>query len=421
MKVLIQNAEILNKASKHHLKRRNIVIENGIIGFIGTKTPKADKIIDGKDLKISAGWFDMNALFGDPGYEYKEDIKSGLETASNGGFTQIGLLPNTLPSIQTKNDLTYLQSSNHRSLTQIVPFAAVTKDTKGDDLTDMIDLHYAGAAAFTDGIKPISKSDILLKTLQYLQKFDGLLINRPEDLYLNLNGTMHEGKTSTTLGMKGMPSISEEIMIARDLRLLEYSGGKIHFSNISSQAGVELIKKAKKKGASVTCDVAAHQLVLTDDNLMNYDTNYKVNPPLRETSDIKALINGIKEGTIDAIVSAHRPQDEESKKLEFDLAEFGMTGLQTLLPCIIQLTDQVPLEKLIHLITSGPRSILGLKNPVIEVGAPAELTVFAPKQKWIFDESSNRSKSRNSPWLGKELIGKVVAVFNNKKQLILGW
>ncbi|TDI70927.1 MAG: dihydroorotase, partial [Bacteroidetes bacterium] len=225
MKVLIRNAEIINHGSRHHLKKRNVIVENGKIGFIGSKMPEADKVVKGDDLKVSAGWFDMNVLFGDPGYEYKEDLKSGLSAASNGGFTGIGLLPNTQPAIQTKNDLAYIKSENQTSITQIFPYAAVTRDVKGEDLTDMIDLDNAGATAFTDGVKPIWKSDILLKTLQYLQKFNGLLINRPEDLNLNLFGNMHEGKTSTILGMKGMPSISEEIMIARDIRLLEYAGG----------------------------------------------------------------------------------------------------------------------------------------------------------------------------------------------------
>ena len=420
MKVLIRNAEIINHGSRHHLKKRNVIVENGKIGFIGSKMPEADKVVKGDDLKVSAGWFDMNVLFGDPGYEYKEDLKSGLSAASNGGFTGIGLLPNTQPAIQTKNDLAYIKSENQTSITQIFPYAAVTRDVKGEDLTDMIDLDNAGATAFTDGVKPIWKSDILLKTLQYLQKFNGLLINRPEDLNLNLFGNMHEGKTSTILGMKGMPSISEEIMIARDIRLLEYAGGKFHFSNISTGKGLEIIGKAKKRGLNVTCDVAAHQFVLTDQELTGYDTNYKVNPPLREASDSQALVNGLKDGTIDAITSSHRPHDEESKKLEFDHAEFGMIGLQTVLHCLNQVSSKVSLEQLIALITSGPRNILGIKNPKIEVGEPAELTVFSDSDSFLFDESTNHSRSNNSPWLGKELTGKILAVFNNKKQLILG-
>ncbi len=420
MKILIRNTEIIDRDSEHHLRKCHVIVENGKIGYIGNELPEADKVIEGKDLKLSPGWFDMNVLFGDPGLEYKEDLNSGLAAAAHGGFTGIGLLPNTQPAVQTKNDLSYINSKNPSSLTQIYPYAAVTRDIKGEDLTDMIDLDNAGAAAFTDGVKPIWKSDILLKTLQYLQKFDGLLINRPEDLYLNLFGNMHEGKASTILGMKGMPSISEEIMIARDLRLLEYAGGKIHFSNISTAEGVNLIGKAKKDGLQVTCDVAAHQFVFTDENLEDYDTNYKVNPPLRDISDVKGLINGLRNGTVDAITSSHRPHDEESKKLEFDLAEFGMTGLQTVFHCLNLISSKVPLEQLIALVTSGPRNILGLKNPQIQVGELADLTVFSTSDSFLYDASSNKSKSDNSPWFGQKLSGKVVAVFNNKKQLILG-
>ncbi len=418
MKILIRNAEIINRQSKNHLKKQNILVENGSIKYIGSKLPKADKIVQGDDLKVSAGWCDMNALFGDPGYEYKEDIQSGVSAAASGGFTEIALLPNTKPVIQTKNDLVYLTSGNSNRITRIYPIAAITNDLKGEDLTDMIDLHEAGAVAFSDGTIPVWQTDILLKTLQYIQKFDGVLINRPEDVYLNKFGTMHEGEVSTVLGMKGMPSISEEVMVSRDLQLLEYAGGKLHFSNVSTSGTIRLIRKAKNNGLNVTCDVAAHQLVLTDSELEDYDSNYKVNPPLRSKKDTKALIQAVNDDTIDAVVSAHRPQDEESKKLEFDHADFGITGLQTVLPFLLKATPSIPVEKYIQKLTDGPRTILGLEIPVIEEGNHANLTVFSPSEVWKFDEKSNMSKSINSPLFGEELTGRVIAVFNNKKQLI---
>lgn len=419
MKILIRNAEIINSASKYHLKKRNILVENGIIKYIGTSSPESDKLVQGDNLKVSGGWCDMNALFGDPGYEYKEDIQSGTMAAANGGFTDIALLPNTNPVIQTKSDLAYLTSGNSKRLTQIHPIAAITHDLKGEDLTDMIDLHEAGAIAFSDGTQPVWQTDILLKTLQYLQKFNGVLINRPEDIYLNRFGTMHEGEVSTILGMKGMPSISEEVMVTRDLQLLEYAGGKIHFSKISTSGTVRLIRKAKSNGLNVTCDVAAHQLVLTDSELEDYDSNYKVNPPLRGKKDIKALIQAVNDDTIDAIVSAHRPHDEESKKLEFDHADFGITGLQTVLPFILKATPAITVEKFVQKLTERPRTILGLEIPEIKEGNKANLTVFSPSEVWKFDENSNMSKSVNSPLFGEELTGKVKAVFNNKKQLII--
>jgi dihydroorotase len=338
--------------------------------------------------------------------------------AATGGFTEVMLLPNTIPVIQSKNGVSYLISKNGSNLTQIHPSAAVTIDTKGEELTEMIDLQNSGAVAFTDGEKPIWQTDILLKSLQYLQKFDGLLIQKPEDKRLNLFGTMNEGVNSTTLGMKGMPKLSEEIIVARDLGILEYTGGSLHFSNISSAKSVDLIKKAKQKGLKVTCDIAAYQPVFDDSIIEDYDTNYKVNPPFREQNDNKALLKGLKDGTIDVIVSGHCPQDEESKKLEFDLAEFGIIGMQTAFSNIVEFSQHIDLETLIEKITVNPRQILGLEIPQIKEGSTANLTVFDPKVSWTFTERNNQSKSLNSPFLNQNLKGKAMAVFNNGKHLI---
>ncbi|MCL4161252.1 UNVERIFIED_CONTAM: hypothetical protein GTU68_031419, partial [Idotea baltica] len=283
---------------------------------------------------VSMGWFDMRANFNDPGYEHKEELNSGLKAAAVGGFTSVALLPNTNPCIETKNDVGYLMSKNQSSVTQIYPLGAVTKGCKGEDFTEILDMHAAGAVAFTDGENPIWNTDILLKTLQYLQKFDGLLMNRPEDTYLTAFGTMNEGITSTLLGLKGMPGLAEEIMVNRDIELLKYAGGRIHFSNVSTAHALRQIAKAKKKGLNVTCDVAAHNLIFDDSVLSDYDTNYKVNPPLRNKRDLKALERGLNSMNIDVIVTAHSPQDEESKKLEFDHADFGMLGLQTFFPTV---------------------------------------------------------------------------------------
>ncbi len=420
MRILICDAEILDSTSKHHLERKNILIENGIISFIGSSTPQADKVITGKDLKASKGWFDMFAWFGDPGFEVKEDLESGTHAAAHGGFTGVALLPNTKPAIQTKNDISYLLSGNSRRITEVFAIGSVTKNNLGEDLTEMIDIHTAGAVAFSDGLKPIWQADIMLRSLQYLRKFDGLLINKPEDLRLNRFGVMHEGKTSTGLGMKGMPRLAEEVMVARDLQLLEYAGGKIHFANISTPNALKMISKARKSGLRVSCDVAAHQFVLDDSRLHDFDTNCKVNPPLREQTDIQALIAGLKDGAIDAIVSSHQPHDEECKKLEFDYASFGMTGLQTVLPFMQEISGKTGWETLIEKVTTNPRKILNLDDIPVRKGNNANMTVFDPEATWVFDEKTNMSKSQNSPLLGKELKGKVVAVFNNKKHLIIG-
>ena len=291
--------------------------------------------------------------------------------------------------------------------------AAVTRNAAGEELTEMLDMHAAGAIAFSDGTNPIWNTDILLKALQYVQKFNGLIIDQAQDKWLSLFGTVNEGINSTVLGLKGVPHLAEEIAIARNIEVLGYSGGRLHISSVSTAGGVDLIKKAKKRGLSITCDVAAHQLLYDDECILEFDTNYKVNPPLRNKKDIKALIKGITEGTIDAIVSAHEPQDVESKNLEFDHAEFGMIGLQTVLPTLLKIKEQLSIESLLPLLTTGPRKILNLDQPTITKGAPANLTLFDPQASWTFNEKTNYSKSHNSPMFGDNLQGKVMAVFNN--------
>ena len=294
--------------------------------------------------------------------------------------------------------------------------AAITMDTQGESITEMIDLHEAGAIAFTDGENTSWHTDVLLKALIYVQKFKGLIINRPEDKMLTRFGDMHEGVTSTMLGLKGMPSLAEELAIKRDLDILEYTGGKIHFSCISTSGSVNLIKEAKKKGLQVTCDVNVHHLIFDDTMLTDFDTNYKSNPPFRNKKDQKALINGIKDGIIDAIVSGHQPQDAENKNLEFDQAAFGLIGLQTFIPAFFMIQEQLEMVDVIKLISHNPRKILGLEPVSIVENATANMTLIDPKEEWIFDDKTNKSKSRNSPFFEKSLKGKVKAVFNGKKQ-----
>jgi dihydroorotase len=417
MKILIQGPEILDAGSPYHKKEKNVVINNGRIVEIGDKNFSADKVIRANGMKLSIGWFDLGTFVGDPGLEHKEDIDSVSKAASAGGFTGLAVLPNTSPCVQTKNEISYLIKGNDSQLVQIHPLAAVTRNNKGEELTEMIDLHEAGAVAFTDGLKPIWHTDILLKSLQYLQKFNGLLIDHPEDIWLNLFGQMHEGVNSTRLGLKGMPRIAEDIAVTRNLELLGYAGGRLHFSRLSSGRSVDLIRAAKKK-LNVSCDVTVYQALLDDSVLFDFDTNFKVNPPLREKQDNDALIKGLKDGTIDVLTSGHTPHEEESKNLEFDLSDFGMINLQTFASNLVALSQAVELEVLIEKITSNPRKLLGLDLPKIEVEEKANLTLFDPNKTWTFDEKVNLSKSRNSPWLNKEIKGKAVAVFNNGRTRI---
>lgn len=417
MKILIQGPEILDANSPYHKKEKNILINNGRIAEIGDKNYSADKVIRGDGMKLSVGWFDLGTFIGDPGLEHKEDIESASKAAAAGGFTGMAVLPNTTPCVQTKNEVSYLIKGNDTQLVQIHALAAVTKNNKGEELTEMIDLHEAGAVAFTDGLKPIWHTDILLKSLQYLQKFNGLLIDHPEDIWLNLFGQMHEGINSTRLGLKGMPRIAEDIAVNRNLDLLGYAGGRLHFSRLSSGRAVDLIRSAKKK-LNVSCDIAIYQPLLDDTVLFDFNTNFKVNPPLREKQDNDALIKALKDGTIDVIISGHTPHEEESKNLEFDIADFGMINLQTFASNLVTLSQAVDIEVLIEKITINPRKLLGLEVPKIDVEEKANLTLFDPNKAWTFDEKVNLSKSKNSPWMNKEIKGKAVAVFNNGRTRI---
>lgn len=414
MKILIQGALILDSSSSFHQKNKNILIHEGKIAEVGDKNFTADRTIKADGMILSAGWVDLGTSVGDPGMEQKEDLASAAEAAMAGGFTDLVVLPNTTPSIQTKNEISYIRRNNGHQLVQFHPLASVTRNNKGEELTEMIDLHEAGAVGFTDGLKPIWHTDILLKSLQYLQKFNGVLIDHPEDIWLNMFGQMHEGVNSTMLGLKGLPRIAEDIVVSKNLELLGYAGGRLHFSRISSGKAIDLIRVAKKK-LKVTCDVTAYQTLFDDSYLHGFDTNFKVNPPLREKADNDALIKALKDGTIDIICSGHVPQDEESKNIEFDLADFGIINLQTFCANLATLSKSLDWEVLIEKVTRNPRQLLGLPPATIEQGERANLTLFDPGMVWRFDERSNRSKARNSPFFGKEVKGKAVAVFNNGK------
>ena len=420
MKILIRSAKIICKSSGYHGQTKDIFIENGIIEQIGdVLILEADEIIEGEELHVSVGWFDMRIHAKEPGHEYKESLESMEQTALAGGFTEIALLPNTHPVVQTRESVNYLKRSGER--VKFHPMAAVTMNCEGKDFTEMIDLHEAGAVAFTDGEHPIQNPDIFLKSLQYLTQFGGLLINHPEDTNLTHYGQMHDGSISTFLGMKGMPQMAEEIMLMRDMKLLQYvmetpfiekftDKSILHFSCISSQETVNLIKMAKEMGLPITCDVAAHQLCFTENDLINFDSNFKVNPPFRTQEDVEALWEGLADGTIDVIVSDHNPQDEESKKLEFDMAEFGVIGLETVFASVNTFNKEILLEDIIDKITDNPRKVLRLNSPKIEEGAKANLTVFSPTEEYIYEEKNIISKSKNSPFIGKTLKGKVIKV-----------
>ncbi|GLU56656.1 dihydroorotase [Dyadobacter frigoris] len=423
MKVLIRSVRIIDKKSSFHDQVRDILIVDGKIAQIGDDlSAEGAEVKEGNGLCVSTGWIDMRVASRDPGFEHKEDLVSVRETAAHGGFTEIVLLPNTQPVVDSKDTLNYIRQSGLGSLVKLHVAAAVTKKTAGVDFTEMIDLHTAGAIAFTDGEHPVQNADLFLKTILYLQPLNGLLMNRPEDTQLTIFGQMHEGITSTLNGMKGMPSLAEEMMLNRDLKLLEYALDKstleltgqpmLHISLVSTKEAVDLIRQAKEKGLPVSCDVAAHQLAFEDKDLIDFDTNLKVNPPFRGPSDHQAIREGLLDGTIDAIVSDHNPHDEESKNLEFDHADFGITGLETVFS-LAKMYSGLNVEDIVEKLTTKPRHILRLEETNIAEGSVANLTFFEPETDWTF--SKTYSKSKNTPFLGQTLKGAVRGVFNNSR------
>lgn len=417
MKLVIQNVKVADKNSPFNGKTVSLRIEGKRITEISEALLSGEdpEVFDATGMQISPGWTDGGTHFKDPGYEWLDDLASMSEAAAYGGFTRVLGFPNTQPVVQTKEAISYFTRFNSGSAVQLLNLAAVTRDCKGEDFTDMIDLKTGGAAGFSDGREAIQNSDIFLKTLQYLEPLDTVLVVKSEDRYLSMYGQMHEGVTSTLLGMKGIPSAGEELMIMRNLKLLEYSGVKsgrpiLHFSTISTQGSVELIREAKKKGLPVSCDIAAHHLVFTEEDLMGFDTHLKVYPPFRSGEDIAALKTGLADGTIDMIVSDHNSWDEEHKTLEFDAAEFGAIGLQTVFPVAVEaLGVEKTLEKLVY----NPAEIFRLDPGRIEADQPANLTVFSANEEYDFTEESIRSKGKNSPFTGRKLKGRAKAVISN--------
>lgn len=414
MKLLLRQAKIIDSQSEFHRKKMDVLIENGVISEISPSiTAKFEKEIISPELHLSVGWMDVGAVAADPGLEHKEDLLTLTKVAAAGGFTDVVILPNTQPVVQNKAGINYFKQFSATAEANIHPTAAVTLDCKGKDFTEMMDLHQAGAVAFTDGLHPIWNADILLKTLQYLHPLDALLINRPEEPTLAFMGQMNEGIISTKLGMKGIPDTAEELMVMRDLKLLEYADLQsdrpvLHFAKISTVASIKLIKEAKAKGLPVSCDVSLNQLIFTDEVLHTFDTNFKVSPPFRNKKTIKALQKALEDGTIDLLITDHYPHDEEAKKLTFDDADFGIIGLQTFFANALKYSN-LSIEPLIEKLTVAPRKLLRMDTPVIALNAKIPLTIFDPTTEWEYNEKSNVSKALNTPFLGQKLTGKVIA------------
>ncbi len=396
----------------------NILIENGIISAIETSDIETSApVFDAKGAYISGGWMDMHIHLREPGYEYKETIKTGCEAAAFGGFTAVACMPNTSPATHTRDVVEFIIKKSEELPVSVYPIAAVSKDRKGEQMTEMGDLKDGGAVAFSDDGDPVYSSRLMRTALEYADMLDMPIINHEEDLELSRPGHMNEGRVSTRLGLEGTPGIAEEVMIARDILLAELTGGHIHVAHISTARGVDLVREGKKRGIKVTTEVCPHHFDLTDEEISRtkFDTNYKMHPPLRTAEDVEAMIEGLVDGTIDAICTDHAPHSVDEKEVEFIYAPNGIIGLETAWPvsnrCLIE-SGRMELATVLDKMISKPREILRLPIPKLEVGEKAELTLFNTDEKWVFSKDQIRSKSSNSPYIDREMLGRAVAVYN---------
>ena len=416
MNLLIKSATIIDSKSDFHNQTQDILVEKGVIIKIAKtiKNPKKYKEIRLDNLHISQGWFDSSVCFGEPGYEERETIENGLKTAASSGFTAVAVNSNTYPVIDSNSDVTFLKSKSAGNIVDLCPIGALTVDSKGVDLAELYDMQNAGAVAFNDYKKSTSNSNLLKLALQYSSGFNGLICSFPQDDSISGIGVMNEHITSTTLGLKGNPNLSEELQIVRDLFLLEYSGGKLHIPTISTAKSVELIRDAKKKKLDVSCSVAIHNLFFTDDILKDFNTNYKVLPPLRIQEDVDALIEGVKDGTIDMVTSDHNPLDIEHKKVEFDHASYGTVGLESAFGALQTIYT---LKKTIEILTKGrERFSVGIDS--VNIGNKLNITLFNPILNYIFSINDLVSKSKNAIFENQNLKGKVYGVISNKQVFI---
>ena len=417
MKVILQSVTVIDPTSAHHLKVVDIFVQDNLIKEIGKKLSVAGaKTLDCKGQYVSIGWIDLHVNFCDPGFETKEDILSGLNAAAKGGFVGVALMPNTQPALKSKSEIEYINNKSNSHAVTIYPIGCLSANREGKDLAEMYDMKLAGAKAFSDGNAAVQDAGLMSRAMLYAKGIDSLIISKPEDKNIAQNAQMNEGQMSTLLGMKGNPSLAEELMVSRDIFLAEYQDAKVHFTCISSAKSVELIKAAKKKGLKVTADVSVNHLYFDDTMLETFDTNFKLSPPLRTKEDIKALKQGLKEGTIDAICSQHTPEDIEHKQVEFEYAKEGMIGLQTAFSlALMTLEKQMDLSDIIAKFTIAPRAILGLPVQSIAVNQMASLTLFDPNATWKFQSSENVSKSKNSALFNQALKGKVISIINNNQ------
>ena len=416
MNSLIKSATIIDKNSEFHNKTVDILISNGIISDISEdiKNPKNFLEIRFPNLHVSNGWFDYSVCTGEPGYEERDNLLNTLMLASKSGFTSVGLQPNTFPVTEKSTEIEYLKAVAKNSNVNIYPIGALTKNSDGNELAELFEMKNSGAIGFGDYKKSIVNANVLKLALLYSKDYNIPIFSFPLNREISNNGVMNEGTTSTSLGLKGIPGMSEEIQIMRDIRILEYTGGNLHIPYISTRKSLELIKKAKNKGLNISCSTCVHNLFFNDSHLSDFNTNFKVLPPLRTQDDIDQLISGVKDGSIDTVTSDHNPLDIELKNVEFDKAEFGTIGLESLFGALNRI---FPIKTTINILTRG-KKVFGIEETEIKIGTQADLSLFNPINSFVFNDDNVLSMSKNSIFIGSSLKGKVYGTISNGKMTL---
>jgi len=417
MKLLIKQACITDPLSPDNGKIQDILIEQGIIRDIsaGIQT-EADQVVDAQDgMQVSPGWVEIFSNFADPGFEFKETLETGSAAAAAGGFTDVFLIPDTQPVTDNKSQVEFIRQRSSGLPVNLWPIGAVTRAMDGVHLAEMYDMQNSGAVAFSDGLKPIQSSGVLLKALQYVKAFRGVVVQIPDDSSISPNGLIHEGIVSTRLGLPGRPLMAEELIIARDIKLARYTGSRIHFTGVTSPKSIEYIRRAKDSGLDVSCSVTPYHLFFSDTSLQQYDTNLKVYPPLRPENVVLELRKAVLDGTIDCISVHHLPHEYDSKILEFENARYGMTGLETAYAVVQSVFPSLPPARIVELFSGNARKIFNMAMPRVARGEKASLTLFNPRMRWVFNLSDSRSKSKNSPFDNTEFAGRVIGTVSNGK------
>ena len=418
MKIILQQVTIADPQSPYNGNTKDILIIDGVIDKIDDKiSDDSAQIFYAKDVKVTPGWVDIFSHACDPGYEFRETLETCSDAAAAGGYTTIFTLPDTNPVVDSKTQVEYIRQKSDALKIHIYPLGSISKKREGKELAEMYDMQKSGAVAFTDGLQPVQNAGLFLKALQYVKAFNGVIIQIPQDKTINTNGLMNEGITSTRLGLPGIPSIAEELMIARDIELADYTNSVLHFTGVSTEKSIECIKAAKEKGLNITCSVTPYHLFFCDEDLHSYNTNLKVNPPLRKRSDMLALRQAVTDGFIDCIASHHLPQDWDNKTCEFEYAKAGMIGLQTAYTAVQTVLHDLSAEKIANLFSINARKIFHLHEVKIEEGKAAEFTLFNTS-KFILKKEAIKSKSQNSAFINVPLHGNVIGIVS-KGNLIL--